>query len=178
LQEIFVSMHDARWINLKPLSLIPRLVQEHFVGMISSPPLNINMPPRPRDSIIEPRMLDADALARVGGEGLIQYLAAVRAEQGGPGNSLTVVEPQPGDSEAGQYLTFDFLRMGTVSRTQKTPIMPAHKFQFDLGTLPMHFSCAAMDIIACKEAMWDHLKELGSELERRDYDALIRQYQA
>ncbi|KAG9098776.1 hypothetical protein FRC06_005992 [Ceratobasidium sp. 370] len=173
LQELFASMHHARWINLKPLSLVPRLIQEHFVGMISSPPLNMNLPPRPRDGALQSRAVDVAAITRVSGEAIIQQIKT-RADQDQSGCCL---EPQPGDDEVGQYLAFDFLRMGSVSRSHGLPIMPVARFQVDLAGLPMHLSCAASDIVACKEAMWEHLKEQEPNFERRDYDALIRQYQ-
>ncbi|KAG8741601.1 hypothetical protein FRC10_002674 [Ceratobasidium sp. 414] len=174
LQELFASMHHARWINLKPLSLIPRLIQEHFVGMISSPPLNMNLPPRPRNGLLQPRSADVAAITRVSSEAIIQQVLKARADQD---QTPSCLEPQPGDDEIGQYLAFDFLRMGSVSRSHGVPNMPVARFQVDLAELPMHLSCAASDIVACKEAMWEHLKEQEPNFERRDYDALIRQYQ-
>ncbi|QRW00497.1 methyltransferase domain protein [Ceratobasidium sp. AG-Ba] len=182
LQELFVSMHEARWINLKPLSLLPRLIQEHFVGVISAPPLNLNLPPRPRDRTIEPRMIDVASLIRVSGDALIQHTKA-RIENfehlypPGALEQLKQLDPQPGDEEVGQYLSFDFLRMGNVSRTQGLPVLPVAKFEFNLRDLPMHLSCAASDIVACKEAMWEHLVQQEPNFPRRDYDAMIRQYQ-
>ncbi|KAG9096355.1 hypothetical protein FS749_008667 [Ceratobasidium sp. UAMH 11750] len=173
LQELFASMHHARWINLKPLSIIPRLIQEHFVGVISSPPFNMNLPPRPRNGALRSRVIDVVAIARVSSEAIIQQIKT-RVDQDQSGLCL---EPQPGDDEIGQYLTFDFMRMGSVTRTHGIPMMPAPRFQIDLAELPMYLSCAASDIVACKEAMWEHLKEQEPNFERRDYDALIRQYQ-
>ncbi|KAG8726065.1 hypothetical protein FRC12_023740, partial [Ceratobasidium sp. 428] len=166
LQELFASMHHARWINLKPLSLIPRLIQEHFVGVISSPPLNMNIPPRPRDGALQSRVIDVAGITRASGEGMLQ--SKIDAH---------LLEPQPGDDEVAQYLAFDFLRMGSVSKYQGLPRMPVARFQIDLGQLPMHLGCAASDIIACKESMWEYLKEQEPGSERRDYDAMIRQYQ-
>ncbi|KAG9120195.1 hypothetical protein FRC07_004401 [Ceratobasidium sp. 392] len=174
LQEVFASMHHARWINLKPLSLIPRLIQEHFVGVISSPPLNMNIPPRPREGALQSRVADVAAITRASGDGIV---AKARLEQDQSKVDSHLLEPQPGDDEVRQYLAFDFLRMGSVSRSQGLPRMPVARFQLDLAELPMHLSCAASDIIACKEAMWEHLKEQEPEFERRDYDTMIKQYQ-
>ncbi|KAF8610439.1 hypothetical protein BDV93DRAFT_16612 [Ceratobasidium sp. AG-I] len=170
LQELFISMHDARWINLKPLSLIPRLVQEHFTGMISSSVLNINMPPRPRDGPLPSRVADVDSILRVSGEPIIQQLIRLKTANEGPNADVSMWVPQPGDEEVAQYVSFDSSRIGSAS-------MPTRKFDFDLGWLPMHLTCAAEEILGCKEAMWEHLKTQEPGFDRREYDAMIRQYQ-
>lgn len=113
---------------------------------------------------------------RVSGDAVHQLMKS-RAEDEGRNADLSVLVPQPGDEEVAQYVSFDFLRMGSVSRTRKALVMPVHAFEFHLGSLPMHLSCAANEIVGCKEAMWEHLKAQDPQFDRREYDAMIRQYQ-
>jgi hypothetical protein len=104
-------------------------------------------------------------------------MAKLRAASIGTVADESAFLPQPGDEELGRYLTFDFGRMGTVFKHGANKLMPVGQFQFDLGWLPLHLSCAATEVLACKEAMWDHLKEQDPTFDRREYDAMIRQYQ-
>lgn len=145
--------------------------------MISSPVLNMHMPPRPRDAPPLSRIADVDVILRASGEAIVQQLIRARIDSEGPNADLSMLEPQPGDEEVAQYVNFDFLRMGSVSRTRKVPVMPVREFDFDLGSLPLHLVCAAEEIIGCKEAIWEHLKSQDPGFDRREYDAMIRQYQ-
>ncbi|CAE6523839.1 unnamed protein product [Rhizoctonia solani] len=177
LEDLFVSMHDARWINLKPLSLLPRLIQERMTGMVSSPPLNMYLPPRPREAPIPNISVGAIEIARASGEVLIKQLSKMRASERGPEFDESLLTPRAGDDEIARFMTFDFSRMGSVAKGGGAGIMPTGQFKFDLGWLAFHLSTAANEVLACKEAIWEHLKELEPEADRREFDALVRQYQ-
>ncbi|KAB5593693.1 UbiE/COQ5 family methyltransferase [Ceratobasidium theobromae] len=177
LEELFVSMHDARWINLKPLSLLPRLIQEHMTRVVSSPPLNMSLPARPRDSPQPSRMVGVYDISRATDDNLAKKIAEFCATQSGIEIDPSMFVPQPGDEEVGRFLNFDFVRMGAVSKHGPVGVMPVGTFQFDLGWLPLHFSSATTEVLACKEAMWEHLKQQEPGFDRREFDAMIRQYQ-
>ncbi|KAG8763991.1 hypothetical protein FRC11_007041 [Ceratobasidium sp. 423] len=176
LEELFVAMHDARWINLKPLSLLPRLIQERMTGMIASPPINMFLPPRPRDGPIPNQSVGALEIARASGDTPIKQLSKMRAPDQGPEFDESIFTPQPGDEELARYLTFDFSRMGSVARGGGAG-MPSGRFKFDLNWLTFHLSSAASEVLACKEAIWEHLKEQDPKADRREFDAMVRQYQ-
>ncbi|KAL5635858.1 hypothetical protein ACGC1H_004606 [Rhizoctonia solani] len=178
LEDLFISMHDARWINLKPLSLLPRLIQERMTGMVSSPPLNMFLPPRPREGPIPNQSVGAIEIARASGDILIKQLSKMRASDRGPEFDESLLVPRPGDDEIARYMTFDFSRMGSVAKGGGAGIMPTGQFKFDLEWLAFHLSTAANEVLACKEAIWEHLKELEPDADRREFDALVRQYQA
>lgn len=178
LEELFVSMHDARWINLKPLSLLPRLIQERMTGMIASPPVNMYLPPRPREGSVPDRSVGAIEIARAGGEVLIKQLSKMRIPGQGPEFDPGLLAPQPGDEEIAKYLSFDFSRMGSVARGGGAGMMPSGHFKFDLNWLVYHLSIVAAEVLACKEAIWEHLKEIEPDADRREFDAMVKQYQA
>ncbi|KAH7340580.1 hypothetical protein B0J17DRAFT_715783 [Rhizoctonia solani] len=177
LEELFVSMHDARWINLKPLSLLPRLIQERMTGMVSSPPLNMFLPPRPREGPIRNQTIGAIEIARASGEVLMKQLSKMRATNKGPEFDESLLMPQPGDEEIARYMTFDFSRMGSVAKGGGAGIMPTGQFRFDLNWMAFHLSTATTEVLACKEAIWEHLKELEPGADRREFDAMVKQYQ-
>lgn len=170
-------MHDARWINLKPLSLLPRLIQERMTGMIASPPVNMFLPPRPRERPIPNQAVGAIEIARASGDTLIKQLSKMRASSQGPEFDESVLAPQPGDEEIARYLTFDFSRMGSVARGGGAGMMPTGQFKFDLNWLTFHLSSAANEVLACKEAIWEYWREQDPEADRREFDAMVRQYQ-
>lgn len=115
-------------------------------------------------------------LARASGEGLSKQLARIHSMQTGKPMDEGLFAPQPDDKDISRYLTFDLARVGAISKNGGVGIMPANAFQFNLGWLPMHLSTAATEVLACKEAMWEHLKEQEPSFDRREYDAMIRQY--
>ncbi|CAE6347941.1 unnamed protein product [Rhizoctonia solani] len=175
LEELFVAMHDARWINLKPLSLIPRLIQEHMTGMMSSPPVNMYLPPRPREGSIPQLTVGALEIARASGEALVKHISKMRySEQMVFDESH--LSPQPGDDLLARYMTFDISRMGSVSKSG-AGVMPSATFKFDLNWLMFHLSSAVNEVLSCKEAIWEYLREREPGFDRREYDAIVRQYQ-
>ncbi|KAJ1310077.1 hypothetical protein OPQ81_006829 [Rhizoctonia solani] len=178
LEELFISMHDARWINLKPLSLLPRLIQERMTGMIASPPVNMFLPPRPREGPIPDREVGAIEVARGNGDVLVKQLSKMRIPGSGPEFDEKLLVPKPGDEEISRFLTFDFSRMGSVARGGGAGMMPTGQFGFNLNWLVFHLSIAVAEVVACKEAIWEHLKEMEPEADRREFDAMVRQYQA
>ncbi|CAE6410161.1 unnamed protein product [Rhizoctonia solani] len=175
LEELFVAMHDARWINLKPLSLIPRLIQEHMTGMVSSPPVNMYLPPRPREGPIPQLSVGALEIARASGDALVKHIAKMRSSE-----QITfdeaLLSPQPQDELIGRYMAFDISRMGAVSKSG-AGTMPSATFKFDLNWLTFHLSSAANEVVSCKEAIWEYLSERDPTYTRRDYDAIVKQYQ-
>jgi hypothetical protein len=168
-------MHDARWINLKPLSLIPRLIQEHMTGMVSSPPVNMYLPPRPREGPIPQLSVGALEIARASGDALVKHIAKMRSSE-----QITfdeaLLSPQPQDELIGRYMAFDISRMGAVSKSG-AGTMPSATFKFDLNWLTFHLSSAANEVVSCKEAIWEYLSERDPTYTRRDYDAIVKQYQ-
>ncbi|CUA75160.1 hypothetical protein RSOLAG22IIIB_01808 [Rhizoctonia solani] len=175
LEELFISMHDAREINLKPLSLIPRLIQERMTGMVSSPPLNMFLPPRPRQGPIPDQAVGVVEIARASGEVLIKQLSKMRASD--PEFDESLLAPRRGDEDIARFMTFDFSRMGSVAKGGGAGIMPTGQFRFELNWLAFHLSTAVSEVLACKEAIWEHLKKLEPDADRREFDAMVRQYQ-
>ncbi|KAF8744191.1 Methyltransferase domain, partial [Rhizoctonia solani] len=175
LEELFIAMHDARWINLKPLSLIPRLIQEHMTGMMSSPPVNMYLPPRPREGPIPQLSVGALEIARASGDGIVKHISKMRSSEH-ISHDESMFSPQPQDQVIARYVAFDLSRMGSVSKGG-AGVMPSSAFRLELDWLTFHLSGAVNEVLGCKEAIWEFLSEREPGFQRREYDAIVRQYQ-
>jgi len=146
-------MHDARFINLTPLSIIGSHITNQFSTSRSSVPLQFLVPPRPRTTKGHKSLRGV-----VTGDKILERAA----------------NPDSGDK---LYVDMDLSRVPT--KLTADALMPnvGNTFMFDLSMLPLTFSSSVAHVLGCVEAIWEHILTQNPRANRDEFDALVERYE-
>ncbi|KDQ20946.1 hypothetical protein BOTBODRAFT_26959 [Botryobasidium botryosum FD-172 SS1] len=149
----YLDMHDARFINLTPLSIIGSHITNQFATSRSSVPLQFLVPPRPRTT------------------------AGYKPLKGVVTGETILDRATDLDSNDKQYIDMDLSRVPT--KLTGDSLMPnvGNAFMFDLSMLPLTLSSSVAHVLGCVEAIWEHILTRDPYANRDEFDALVERYE-
>jgi len=200
LEAAYNDMHAARFINLSPVALLANILVQYFKDVRSHPPVLVTFPPpetelnsdpmtRPPPRSPSRNSACSSATGSVGSSAARSSpnnspplsARSLRNSAAAPplnGWSSIRVDLRSLVSPTQPFVMIDRCRI--LARTvgqQGMSQLPNTKFDFDLHTLTLHLSQTVVDVLGCKESIWEYLRRKDKKLERSEFDSWVRAYE-
>ncbi|OJA12095.1 hypothetical protein AZE42_03447 [Rhizopogon vesiculosus] len=171
LERIYTEMHEERFINLSPLSLLADAVGMWFENVRTHPPIVFRFPPS-RETPYDMRSPNIPG-------------SSTSTKDRDTRNANPIISVDGLLNGASPYASLD-----ASTQTQIRTRLPNPALDVDLRSLNLHLALRVKEIVACAEAMWEWVEEFQRkrtreegvyarilELTRAQFDELVLRFE-